>query len=114
MWSRPADGLTSPRARAQYFGAAKRGEGLANLRSERAHRGSADMPAPVCAKKTRTELEAYLVAEQVLSKDKEAQLAVRLTARLSEVMHLRFVFVDSMARGAGGKFEDFVYDVVDP
>ena len=59
-------------------------------------------------------MEAYLVAEQVLSKDKEAQLAIRLTARFSEVMHLRFVFVDSMARGAGGKFEDFVYDVVDP
>ena len=59
-------------------------------------------------------MEAYLVAEQVLSKDKEAQFLVRLTARLSEVMHFRFVFVDSMARGAGGKFEDIVYDVVDP
>ena len=64
--------------------------------------------------KTRTDLEAHLVVERTLTKDEEAQLTAHLTARLPEMMHLRFVYVDAISRGPGGKFEDFVSDVVDP
>jgi phenylacetate-CoA ligase len=56
-------------------------------------------------------VEARLVLGRPLAPQEEADLGRHLLSRLPQGFRLRFVYVDGIARGAGGKYEDFVSEV---
>jgi len=57
-------------------------------------------------------IEARLVAERPLTPDEERGLRDRVLAKLPRGFELRVAYVENIPRGAGGKFEDFVSEVV--
>ena len=56
-------------------------------------------------------VEARLVTAQPLSAEQEARLCARVASRLPAGMRVTVVRIDAIARGAGGKFEDFVSEI---
>jgi phenylacetate-CoA ligase len=57
-------------------------------------------------------IEARLVIDTPLSADQEAQFRQRVLSQLPPDMQLQIVYRDRLERGAGGKFEDFVSEVI--
>jgi phenylacetate-CoA ligase len=56
-------------------------------------------------------IEARLVVAAPLSADQEQRLAERIVQRLPGGFRVEFAYCERIARGAGGKYEDFVSEV---
>jgi phenylacetate-CoA ligase len=61
--------------------------------------------------KDYTTIEARIVAERPLMPDQEARIRERVLSMLPAGLGLRFAYVDSLPRSAGGKFEEFFSEV---
>jgi phenylacetate-CoA ligase len=61
--------------------------------------------------KTLDDLEVHLVAKGKPTAEDEQKFAASLTAALRHPFRIRIRYVDSIARSAGGKYEDFLSEL---
>lgn len=64
-----------------------------------------------CVQKSRGLIEARLVVTAPLTLDQEERLKQHFAARVPEGAQVNLAYCDHLARGPGGKFEDFVSEV---
>ena len=64
--------------------------------------------------KTPQRVDARLVVTTPLTQEQETHFRERVTSQLPPGITLTIAYVDSIARGAGGKYEEFVSEVVGP